>query len=92
VVTRDGISNSGIGVRITAPDGTLGSATTDGAGMVSSELPALTGLAGQSPIGEWKIEVLSGASLLEAGILKFDRVYNIQMGLEYTFEFEPEVI
>ena len=92
VVTRDGVSNAGIVVQITAPDGTMGSSTTDPAGMVSSELVPLAGLAGQSPVGQWKIEVLGGPSLLEAGVLKFDRVYNIQIGLEYTFEFEPEVI
>ena len=92
VVTRDGISNQGIDLRITAPDATSGDATTDASGMVSSELPALAGLAGQSPIGEWKIEVINGASLLDGGILKLDRVYNIQIGLEYSFDFAPEVI
>jgi hypothetical protein len=92
VVTREGISNQDIGLRITAPDGASGDATTDATGMVSSQLPALAALAGQTPIGTWKIEVVSGPSLMDGETLKLDRVYNIQMGLEYAFDFVPEVI
>ena len=76
---------------VTAAAGT-GEATTNASGMVSSTLPALAVLAGQTLICTWKIEVLTGASLMEGGTLKLDRVYNIQIGLEYTFDFVPEVI
>jgi hypothetical protein len=92
VVTIDGISNQNIDVGVTAPNGATGKATTDASGMVTSLLPALTGLAGQSPLGQWKVEVLTGASLLDGAALKFDRVYNIQIGLSYSFDFPPEVI
>jgi hypothetical protein len=90
VVTREGISNQDIGLRITAPNGASGEATTGAAGMVSSQLPALAALAGQTPIGTWKVEVISGPSLMDGGTLKLDRIYNIQIGLEYAFDFVPE--
>lgn len=92
VVTRDGISNQDIVLRITAPDGASGEATTDASGMVSSQLPSLSALAGLTPIGKWKIETISGPSLMDGGTLKLDRIYNIQIGLEYGFDFVPEVI
>jgi hypothetical protein len=60
--------------------------------MVSSERPDLAGLAGTSPVGTWKIEVLDGVALKVDGVLRFDRVYNVQIGLEYTFDFVPEVL
>ena len=92
VVTLEGISNQDINLRITAPDGASGEATTDAAGMVSSQLPPLAALAGQTPLGIWKIEVIGGPSLMLDGVLKLDRVYNIQIGLEYAFDFAAEVI
>jgi hypothetical protein len=59
---------------------------------VSSALPAWASLAGQSPIGAWTIEVTGGPSLMDGATLKVDRVYNVQFGLEYSFDFAPEVI
>jgi hypothetical protein len=90
VVTIDGVSNQSITVRATAPNGTVGTADTDANGTISSLVPALAGLAGQNPMGQWKVEVLAGASLMDGASLKFDRVYNLQMGLEYSFDFPPE--
>ena len=92
VVTRDGISNENIDVRITDPEGTTGTQTTDANGMVSSEKAGLTGLAGKNPVGAWKVDVLDGASLKDNGVLRFDRVYNVQIGLEYAFDYVPEVL
>jgi len=92
VMTRREISNENIQVRITGPSGANGTATTDAMGVVSTELPALTALAGIDPVGAWKVEVLAGASLMDGGTLKFDRVYNLQVGLEYNFDYVPEVL
>lgn len=92
VVTRDGVLNENIELKVTAPNGASGTANTDASGLVSSEVPALAGLVGQNPIGVWKVEIVAGPSLLDGGTLKFDRVYNIQIGLAYSFDFPPEVI
>ena len=69
-----------------------GAANTDASGMVTSLLPAMAGLSGQSPLGIWKFEILGGPSLMDGATLKFDRVYNVQIGLAYSFSFAPEVI
>jgi hypothetical protein len=61
-------------------------------GVVSTDLPALAALAGGDPIGAWRIEVLGGPSLMDGGTLKLDRVYNVQIGLEYAFEYVAEAI
>jgi hypothetical protein len=92
LVTRAGVSNQGIDVQLTAPGGISGTATTDAAGMISTDGPELAAMVGADPIGVWKAEVLGGAPLDDAGTVKFDRVYNLQFGLEYTFEYVPEGI
>ena len=92
VMTRPGISNGNIQVRITAPTGANGTATTDAMGVVSTELAELAALAGIDPIGAWKVEVLAGPSLMDGATLKYDRVYNLQVGLEYNFDYAPEVL
>jgi hypothetical protein len=92
VVTKAGVANVNLSVRITSPDGFAGTATTDVNGMVSSADPPLAGLAGGGPVGGWKVEVLGGVPLEEGGTLRFDRVYDIQFGLEYTFEYAPEAL
>ena len=92
VMCRPGVANSNIGVRITGPNAFTGTATTDATGTVSSGDPALAGLNGGSPIGAWRVEITGGASLLDGAALKLDRVYNVQFGLEYSFDFPPEVI
>jgi tetratricopeptide (TPR) repeat protein len=92
VVTREGVNNQNIRLRITAPNGAVGEAVTNASGLVSSRLPALAALAGQTPVGTWQVEVLAGPSLMDGATLRLDRVYNIQVGLEYTFAFVPEVI
>jgi hypothetical protein len=92
VVTKSGVSNAGISLRITGPTGVQGTAPTDADGVVSSALPALAGLAGVSPLGTWRVQAIAGGPITDAGKLKFDRIYNIQFGLEYAFEYVPEVL
>jgi hypothetical protein len=92
VITKAGVSANAITVKVTAPDGSTGTVTTNADGVMSSLMPALAALAGGTPIGQWKVEVLDGASLKDAGVLKFDRVYNIQFGLEYSYEAIPEAL
>jgi len=92
VVTKAGVPAKGIELRITAPNGSSGNATTAADGSVSSEAATLAGLANGSPVGDWKVEIVGGASLDDGGTLKFDRIHNIQMGLEYGFAFVAEEI
>ena len=92
VVTKAGVTNASLSMRITSPSGFTGSATTEMNGTVSSADAALGGLAGGNPVGHWTIEVLGGAPLDDGGVTRFDRVYDIQFGLEYTFEYVPEAI
>lgn len=92
VVTKAGVSAAGITLALTAPGGASGTATTDALGSVSTDDPALQALAAGSPVGEWSIAVTGGASLMNGGELKTDRIHNIQFGLEYEFEFVPEEI
>ncbi|HLJ35190.1 MAG TPA: hypothetical protein VKU38_16170, partial [Ktedonobacteraceae bacterium] len=92
VITKPGISNSGIDVRITAASGASGTGTTDANGVISSENPQLAALIASDPPGVWQVEVTGGASIADGGTLKFDRVYNIQMGLEYAFEYVQEEV
>jgi Tc toxin complex TcA C-terminal TcB-binding domain len=92
VMTRPGVSSENIQVRVMAPNGSSGTVTTDAMGVVSTELPALAAIAGVDPMGAWRVEVLGGPSLMDEGTLKFDRVYNLQVGLEYNFEYVVEVL
>lgn len=92
VITKAGVSANAITVKVTAPGGTNGTTTTNASGVVSSLAPQLAALVGGTPIGQWKVAVLDGASLKEAGVLKLDRVYNIQFGLEYSYEAVPEAM
>jgi hypothetical protein len=92
IITKSGFSASGISVKVTAPSGATGTATTDANGVVSSLDAALAGLTGGTPIGPWKVEVLDGTSLRDGGVLKLDRIYNIQFGLEYSYEAVPEAL
>lgn len=92
VITKHGVSNEGIELKVTSPSGNTGTLVTDALGSVSSENAALAALAGGDPIGAWKVEMISGASVTDGGIIKYNRVYNIQMGLEYSFDYLPENI
>jgi hypothetical protein len=92
IVTKSGVSNQNIALTITGPNGFTGSANTDTNGAVSSLDAALAGLAGANPLGEWKVQVTGGASITEGGVIKFDRIYNLQFGLEYSYEYVPEVV
>lgn len=92
VITKPGISNSGIDVRITGSSGASCTGTTDANGVISSESPQLAALIDTDPLGVWQVEVTGGASISDGGTLKFDRVYNIQMGLEYAFEYVQEEV
>jgi hypothetical protein len=90
VVTKDGVSNENIELSITGPNNVSGTVVTDASGIVSTEDPLLAGLIGADPIGLWRVQVTNGASLMDGGTLKFDRVYNIQFGLDYGFQYVPE--
>lgn len=91
VVTKAGLSNQGIGLTIIGPNGFTGSENTDAKGAVSSLDAPLAGLAGANPLGNWKVQVTGGPSITDGGSLKLDRIYNIQFGLEYSYEYVPEV-
>jgi hypothetical protein len=92
VVTKPGVSPAAITLQVTAPNGANGTLPTNAEGVVSSLAPQLAALAGGSPVGTWKVDVLDGASLKDGGALKYDRVYNVQFGLEYTFDAVPEAL
>lgn len=92
VVTRPEVSNQGIQMRITGPEGTPGEVTTNTDGVVSTENPQLASLVGTDPLGEWQVEVIGGAPINEGRELKLDRIYNVQIGFEYAFEYIEEVI
>ncbi|HVB25311.1 MAG TPA: hypothetical protein VNG51_25460 [Ktedonobacteraceae bacterium] len=80
------------GERITGASGASGTGTTDANGVISSENPQLAALIDADPLGVWQVEVIGGAAISDGGTLKFDRVYNIQLGLEYTFEYVQEEV
>lgn len=92
VVTQTGVGNQDITLRISGPNGVVGTVTTNSDGVVSSDRPELAALVGAEPLGTWQVEVISGDALMADGELKFDRIYNLQMGLEYAFEYVEEVI
>ncbi len=92
VITKEGVSPDQITLKITAPGGASGTIQTPASGVVSSSSPQLAALAGGPPIGAWTVEVLDGPSLKEGNVLKLDRIYNIQFGLEYSFEAVPEAL
>jgi len=92
VVTKAGISNQDLELHITGPNGVSGTVKTDATGTVSTDSPALKALVGSEPLGNWQVQVVGGAPISDNGSLKLDRVYNVQMGLEYAFEYVKEVI
>jgi hypothetical protein len=92
VVPIDGVAPAGIELRVTSPAGAGGAATTDAQGVVSTDDAALAGLAGIDPLGEWKLEVLGGPSVSDNGAVLPQRIYNIQVGLEYGFAYVAEEV
>jgi hypothetical protein len=90
LVTKPGVANAAVNLRISSPNGFSGTAATAANGMVSSETPALAGLATGTPLGHWTIDVVGGAPLADGTNVRYDRVYDIQFGLEYGFEYVPE--
>ncbi|MHC1729121.1 MAG: hypothetical protein AB9866_24515 [Syntrophobacteraceae bacterium] len=92
VVTKAGVSNQNLTLAVTSPAGTTGTVTTNANGVVSTSSPSLAAIEGQDPIGAWTVQLKGGASVTEAGQVKYDRVYNIQFGLEYGFTSMPEVL
>jgi hypothetical protein len=91
VVTKEGVLASGISVMITSPSGGSGTATTDANGVITTSDPALAALVGLNVVGTWQLQVTAGPSLLDGGKLQFKRVYDIQLGFDYSFDFVPEV-
>ena len=90
VITKDGVASQGINVRITGPNGASGTELTGAGGIISTASAALTGLVNANPLGAWRVEVLGGTPVTEGGAVKFDRVYNVQFGLDYSFDYVPE--
>jgi hypothetical protein len=92
VLPTAGVTPAGIGLRITAPGGVTVDATTDAAGIVSTDQPELAPLAGIGLLGEWTVQVTGGAPLLDAdGEPDFTRIDNLQAGVDYQFNYLPEV-
>jgi hypothetical protein len=92
VVTRPGVSPQNIQLRITGPNAVSAVLTTNADGVVSSVGGPLSGIHGADPVGAWRLEVVAGPSLMDGGVLKLDRIYNIQMGVEYSFDLPAEVL
>jgi Tc toxin complex TcA C-terminal TcB-binding domain len=92
VETVDGVPHAGIDVRVSGPGGVDAVVTTNAAGVVSTDDAALAGLLGEDPIGEWGVAVVGGDPVSVDGEVAADRVYNVRMGLEYTFAYLPESI
>jgi hypothetical protein len=92
LVTKPGVANAAVNVTAGSPSGFSGAATTDASGMISSETPALAGLAGGTPLGNWTIDVVGGPPLSDGTTVHYDRVYDVQFGLEYAFEYVPEAL
>jgi hypothetical protein len=86
------VDPSGIDLRIVGPNGVDAQVTTNADGIVSTEDAALAGLVGADPLADWQVSVVGGASVTENGEVQPGRIYNIQMGLEYRFEYLPEAI
>ncbi len=92
VLPAAGVAPAGIDLRITAPGGTAVDATTDAAGIVSTDQPELASLAGIGLLGNWTVEVTGGSPLLDAdGQLDFTRIDNLQASVDYQFNYLPEV-
>lgn len=92
VFTQEGISNEGIELDITAPGVATVRATTGASGIVSTDDRALATLISILPLGEWNIAVVSGIPLNGPDGLVFSRVHNIQLSVDYSFAYLPEVL
>ena len=90
VMTKPGFSAKNIDVAVTAPNGTTATVKTDADGVFSTDRPKLAPIKGTDPLGAWQIAVTGGSSVTEDGVVKHDRIHNIQVGLEYSFEYIPE--
>jgi tetratricopeptide (TPR) repeat protein len=90
VMTKPGVSAKNIEVAVTAPNGTSATVKTDADGVFSTDRPKLAPIKGSDPLGAWQIAVTGGPSLTEDGVVKHDRIHNLQVGLEYSFEYVPE--
>jgi subtilisin-like proprotein convertase family protein len=92
VVPKNDISTKNISLEITGPNGVPAVLKTDDNGVVSIQSGAdSAGMIGKTPLGNWKIKVIDGESITEGGVLKYDNIYNIQMGLEYSLRVSEEV-
>ncbi len=87
-----GVDPAGIDLRVAGPNGVDGVVTTDAEGVISTDDAAIAGLIGADPLAEWQVAVVGGAPVMDNGSVRPDRVYNVQVGLEYSFEYLPEAI
>jgi tetratricopeptide (TPR) repeat protein len=92
VLTQDGVDAEALTLEITPPGGAAIEATTAAGGIVSSEDAGLEDLAGASPLGDWRIAVTGGAPLEGPDGLDFSRVHNLQLSIDYAYEYLPEAI
>jgi hypothetical protein len=92
VDTVAGVDNQGVEVHVTGPDGVDAVVPTNEAGVISTDDAALAGLLNANPLAEWQVEVVGGAPVMDNESVVPGRVYNVQMGLEYTFDYLPEAI
>jgi hypothetical protein len=92
VDTQSDVAVEGIDLRIVGPNGIDATVTTNASGVVSTEDATLAGLLNTDPLADWQVSIVGGAPVMDGGVVQPNRIYNIQMGLEYRFEFLPEVI
>src|SRR5262249_20082803 len=90
-VTKPGVDPAGITLHVTSPAGGQADAVTDANGVIdlTAALPALVHA---SPLGAWQFAVAGGASVSENATVHYDRVLNLQLGLDYAFEYPPEAL
>ncbi len=92
VLPAAGVAPAGINLRISAPGGVRVDATTDAAGIVSTDQSELGPLAGIGLVGDWRVEVTGGAPLVDADSdLDYGRIDNLQVSIDYQFDYRPEV-
>ncbi|MCG7946231.1 MAG: hypothetical protein N0C84_07795 [Candidatus Thiodiazotropha taylori] len=92
VFTNEGVASDGITLEITVPGVAAISVTTGSGGIVSTDQPALAPLVGISPIGTWQVTVTGGVTVTGPDGLDVSSVHNMQLSIDYSYDYLPEVI
>ncbi len=92
VVTAEGVSPEAIDLRMVGPNGVDAVVATDAVGMISTDDGALAGLIDADPVADWSISVVGGAPVTDGGIVVPDHIYNMQLGLDYRFDYLSEAV